>query len=249
MTIVIPKLVSLDIIDLNKRLRDRYKQPKQNLLDILPDDVMKIIIKYKLSIDFDDGYDGMFIRSKYNSLYDPDTIYKIANNIIFDKKWNFDFKPKNIYDDFSHLKLNKAKLDFVKNKLHETETSNFDYLTYFKRYCKNEIFLKKFEIGKTYYKSFKNKNTKETINLSFVILERQKLHFGNHIYYYDIIANISNTDVKFRSRIDNEYLSNLEDDNNIYFKECSRLTLRDNTEFAKYLKDNNLSVIRYNFDS
>lgn len=225
--------------------------PKQNLLDILPDDVLKIIIKYKLSYDFDDEYDTDYVKSKYNSLYEPDTIYKIATDIIFDKKWNFDFKPKIPYDIVSRIIWNKAELDFVKNKLLETETTNFDYLKYFNRYLKREVFLTKFEIGKTYYKSFKNKKTKEKINLPFVILERRKLDFGYHHNYYDIIANVINTDIKFRSRVNNKYLSKLEDDNNIYIKECSTLllTLRDNAEFAKYLKDNNLSVIRYNFDS
>ena len=191
MTIVIPKLVSLDIIDLNKRLRDRYKQPKQNLLDILPDDVMKIIIKHKISYDFDDEYDWDFVKSKYNSLYNCSSIYEIAEDIINEKKWKFIFNDPMPYDDANYsFRLDKAKLDFVKNKMIENETSNFDYLTYFKRYLKKEVLLKKFEIGKTYHKSFKNKNTKETINLPFVIVEIQKLHFGNYI-----IANISNNDV------------------------------------------------------
>ena len=92
MTIVIPKLVSLDIIDLNKRLRDRYKQPKQNLLDILPDDVMKIIIKHKISYDFHDEYDWDFVKSKYNSLYNCSSIYEIAEDIINEKKMEVYFQ-------------------------------------------------------------------------------------------------------------------------------------------------------------
>jgi hypothetical protein len=243
MTIVIPKLVSLDIIDLNKRLRDRYKQPKQNLLDILPDDVMKIIIKHKISYDFDDEYDWDFVKSKYNSLYKSSSIYDIVEDIINEKKWKFIFNDPMPYDDANwSFRHNYAMLDFVKNKMIENETTNFDYLKHFKRYLKKEVLSREFEIGKTYHKSFKNKNTKETINIPYVIIERERNH---------IIANVINTDVNFRSHIDKDYITKKEDDNNIYLKEYFKLDLEQNKEFAKYLKDNNLSVrsYMYKFDS
>jgi|TARA_Y100000389_G_scaffold25195_1_gene21875 hypothetical protein len=251
MTIEIPKLISLDIIDLNKRLRNRYREHKQlmqNYLDILPYDVMKLIVNHKIRIDFNSDYDSIFVRKVFNGLYEPDTIYKIAFTIICNKALDFQFKPEREYDDFNQLYMNKAKLDFVKNKLIETETDNFDYLKYFSRYVKTEVISKRFEIGNVYHKAFKDRNTKIRTIIPFVIIERQKILFGD-ITYYDIIANIINTDVVFRSRIVNEYQYDLEDDKNVYIIECSKLKLQENPALSKYLKDNNLSAVRYNIES
>lgn len=50
----IPKLISLDIIDLNWRLRKRQKRIKTNLWDLLPDDVIPHIVKHKVKMDFFD---------------------------------------------------------------------------------------------------------------------------------------------------------------------------------------------------
>ena len=49
--VVIPKLVSLDIIDLNTRLRKRHKRIGTNIWDLLPDDVIPHIAKHKIKLD------------------------------------------------------------------------------------------------------------------------------------------------------------------------------------------------------
>ena len=62
--IELPKLISLDIIDLNKRLRKRKNRIGSNLWDLLPDDVMPNIVKYKVKMDFDSKWDYNLIVSK-----------------------------------------------------------------------------------------------------------------------------------------------------------------------------------------
>jgi len=86
----IPKLVSLDIRDLNKRLRKR-KIEQTNLWDLLNDDIMPHIVKYKVKMDFNDYWDRDFVLSKYNSLYNSNSISVIASNIIDSNNWDFTF--------------------------------------------------------------------------------------------------------------------------------------------------------------
>ena len=190
-------------------------------------------------MDFDD-YN--IVKYKYNKLYIPHTLNIIANKLIEYYNWNYKFIDPNPYDDCNYYsRKEKAKLDFVKEKLNDS--TNFDYLNHFKRYTKKEIAIKKFEIDNTFNKTFKNKQN-NTITITFIITDRKKI-YENYEYF---VAKVSGTDVYIKTNINLEWIDKKEDDNNVYYKESSRLDLRENNNFNKYMKDNNLKIIRYNLD-
>jgi len=235
--IELPKLISLDIIDLNKRLRKRKNKIESNLWDLLPDDVMPNIVKYKVKMDFDDN--------KYNRLFNQYALFKIANELIENNNWNYKFIDPNPYDDCNYYyRIEKAKLDFVKEKLNDS--TKFDYLNYFKTYIKKEKATKKFEIGNTFNRTFKSikNNEKKTITITFIITDRKKIH-ENYEYF---VAKVSGTDVYIKSNIILDWVNISNDDNYVYYKEFSTLDLRENNNFNKYMKDNNLYIIRYRLD-
>jgi len=235
--IELPKLISLDIIDLNKRLRKRKNKIESNLWDLLPDDVMPNIVKYKVKMDFDDN--------KYNRLFNQYALFKIANELIENNNWNYKFIDPNPYDDCNYYyRIEKAKLDFVKEKLNDS--TKFDYLNYFKTYIKKEKATKKFEIGNTFNRTFKSikNNEKKTITITFIITDRKKI-YENYEYF---VAKVSGTDVYIKSNIILDWVNISNDDNYVYYKEFSTLDLRENNNFNKYMKDNNLYIIRYRLD-
>ena len=235
--IELPKLISLDIIDLNKRLRKRKNRIGSNLWDLLPDDVMPNIVKYKVKMDFDDN--------KYNILFNQYALFKIANELIENNNWNYKFIDPNPYDDCNYYyRKEKAKLDFVKEKLNDS--TKFDYLNYFKTYIKKEKATKKFEIGNTFNRTFKSikNNEKKTITITFIITDRKKI-YENYEYF---VAKVSGTDVYIKSNIILDWVNISNDDNYVYYKEFSTLDLRENNNFNKYMKDNNLYIIRYRLD-
>ena len=235
--IELPKLISLDIIDLNKRLRKRKNKIESNLWDLLPDDVMPNIVKYKVKMDFDDN--------KYNRLFNQYALFKIANELIENNNWNYKFIDPNPYDDCNYYyRTEKAKLDFVKEKLNDS--TKFDYLNYFKTYIKKEKATKKFEIGNTFNRTFKSikNNEKKTITITFIITDRKKI-YENYEYF---VAKVSGTDVYIKSNIILDWVNISNDDNYVYYKEFSTLDLRENNNFNKYMKDNNLYIIRYRLD-
>ena len=235
--IELPKLISLDIIDLNKRLRKRKNKIESNLWDLLPDDVMPNIVKYKVKMDFDDN--------EYNILFSQYSLFRIANELIENNNWNYKFIDPNPYDDCNYYsRKEKAKLDFVKEKLNDS--TNFDYLNYFKTYIKKEKATKKFEIGNTFNRTFKSikNNEKKTITITFIITDRKKID-ENYEYF---VAKVSGTDVYIKSKIILEWVDISNDDNYVYYKEFSTLDLRENNKFVKYMKENNLYIIRYRLD-
>ena len=229
---ILPALIKLDIIDLNKRLRERYKKRKSNLLDLLPDDVLRIIVKHKVNYDFDDEYDYDFVKSKYNRLYTSFSLNSISFKIIQDNNWKFIFKDPKPYEDGNYdYRKRASEIDFVKQKLIDSN-NNFDYLKYFKRYLK-KIIEKKFIVGNTINRSFKNKTTKEVITIPFTILRREDDY---------MIAEIEGTNIEVYLNINFE--ENIkEDEENIYLKEYANFTM--NKDLEKYLKEKNLKVIRY----
>lgn len=230
----IPKLISLDIIDLNRRLRKRQKRIKTNLWDLLPDDVIPHIVKHKVKMDFNNKWDYDFIISKYNSLYNSHSINNIANELIRDNNWKFKFIDPNPYDDANYnCRLEKAKIDFVREKL--KDTNNFDYLNYFKKYTNKEVVLKRFDVGKTYYRTFKNTNTGQIIKIPFTITERDDVKIiGLECKGY-FTAVLDGTDVYVRLAVNYEIDKKKKDDNNLYLNEYTNIYLGLNKELEKYL--------------
>jgi hypothetical protein len=251
--IELPKLISLDIIDLNKRLRERKNRIGSNLWDLLPDDVMPNIVKYKVKMDFDSKWDYNLIVSKYNSLYDYNTLNHIAIKILDDNDWDFrDYlkeKKKGValcddyYDEFCRERL----FEFVIFKLQEK--GDLNYLKYFNEYTKKEVVLKRFKVGKTYYKTFKNIDTKETIKIPFTITKRDDVITIGIECKGHFTANIDGTDINVRLTINYEEDKKRKDDDNLYINEYTELTFCKNRDLERYLKYNNLKIIRYRMNA
>ena len=255
--IEIPKLVSLDIIDLNRRLRKRKNRVGTNLWDILPDDVIPHIVKHKIKLDFDKKWDFDFIVSKYNSNYNHNTLNEIALNILDKNNWDYRTylnertKRQAICDDYYDEYTDKLILDYLIKKLQEDieNNLNFEYLNYFKEYTKKEVILKRFDVGKTYYRTFKNKETNETIKIPFTIIEREDIVSIGKDCKGTIIAVIDGTDIKVRLRLNYVDDKKKKDDDNLYLNEYVELHLCLNKKLREYLEDNNLKVIRYKINA
>lgn len=244
----IPKLKSLDIIDLNKRLRKRKNKITNNLWDLLPDDVIPHIVKHKVKMDFNNKWDWDFIVSKYNSLYNNNTLKEIAIKILNDNNWDYkDYlreKQKNISicDDYFDKDIENKILEYL--ILNLQDTNNFDYLNYFKKYTNKEVVLKRFDVGKTYYRTFKNTNTGQIIKIPFTITERDDVKIiGLECKGY-FTAVLDGTDVYVRLAVNYEIDKKKKDDNNLYLNEYTNIYLGLNKELEKYLNQNNLKVIR-----
>jgi|DEB0MinimDraft_10_1074344.scaffolds.fasta_scaffold09149_5 hypothetical protein len=255
--IEIPKLVSLDIIDLNKRLRKRKNRTGTNLWDILPDDVIPHIVKHKIKLDFDKNWDYDFVVSKYNCLYDHSTLKHIAINILDNKKWDWESylyeqtKCQSICDVYFDEYTDKLIFDFLITKLQDDieNNLNFEYLNYFKEYTKKEeVILKRFDVGKTYYRTFKNKETNETIKIPFTIIEREDIvSIGFECKAY-ITAVVDGTDIKVRLCVNYE-IDRKKNRFRLYLNEYTEISLGLNKDLQKYLEDNNLKVIRYRINA
>ena len=254
--IEIPKLVSLDIIDLNKRLRKRRKKMGTNLWNVLPDDVIPHIIKHKIKLDFDRKWDYDFVVSKYNCNYDNNTLKEIALSILNKNNWDYKSylyeqkKGQSICDDYYDEYTDKLIFDFLIKKLQEDIENNitFEYLNYFKEYTKREVILKKFEIGKTYYRTFKHTKTKEAFIVPFTIIEREDIVSIGKECKGVITAIIIGTDVKVRLCVNYDE-DKKKDDNNLYLNEYTEISLGLNKDLQRYLEDNNLKVIRYRINA
>jgi len=249
----IPNLISLDIIDLNKRLRKRQKRVS-NLWDMLPDDVIPNIVKHKVKMDFNSKWDYDFIVSKYNSLYDYQTLNHIAIKILDDNNLDFrDYlkeKKKGValcddnFDDFCREK----RFEFLILQLQDK--SNFDYLNYFKEYTKKEVVLKRFNVGKKYYRTFRDTNTKETIKIPFTITERNDINTIGLECKGHFTAVVDGTDVNVRLAVNYEIDKKKRDDaDNLYLNEYTEIYLGGNKELEKYLQQNNLKIIRYRINA
>ena len=255
--VVIPKLVSLDIIDLNKRLRKRKNRIGTNLWDLLPDDVIPHIAKHKIKLDFEEKWDWGFVISKYNSNYDHKSLKYIAFNIFKDKNWDYiDYlKEKTrglaICDDYYDGYNDKIIFEFLITNLQAdiNNNLNYEYLNYFKEYTKPEKILKRFHIGKTYYRTFKNTETKETIKIPFTITKRDDVKSIGLDCRGHFTAVIDDTDVDIRLAINYEIDKKKKDDNNLYLNEYTNIYLGANKKLEKYLKHNNLKIIRYRIDA
>tara|TARA_R110002049_G_scaffold155863_1_gene320810 strand:+ start:2704 stop:3462 length:759 start_codon:yes stop_codon:yes gene_type:complete len=246
----IPELIQLDIIDLNKRLRKRRKIEQNSLWDLLPDDVMPHIVKHKVKMDFDDDWDYNFVISKYNSLYNPSSLSVIASNIIDSNNWDFTFNDPCPYDDsYGNYKYREEKdmIRFVIEKLENQ--NNLDYLNHFKKYTKPEVVLKRFDVGNTYYRTFKNTETKQTIKIPFTITKRDDVKTIGLDCKGNFTAVIDDTDVDVRLSVDYEEDKKKKDDNNLYLNEYTNIYLGANKKLEKYLKQNNLKAIRYRIDA
>jgi len=247
-------LISLDIIDLNKRLRKRKNRIGSNLWDMLPDDVISNIVKYKVKMDFNSKWDYDFIVSRYNSLYDYNTLNHIAIKILDDNDWDFrDYlkeKKKGValcddnYDDFCQEKIFEFLILNLQDK------SNFDYLEYFKEYTKREVILKRFDVGKTYYRTFKNIDTKETIKKSFTITERNNINIIGLECKGHFTAVLDGTDVYVRLAVNYEIDKKKRDTgDSLYLNEYTEIYMGGNRKLDRYLKDNNLKIIRYRINA
>jgi len=255
--IVIPKLVSLDIIDLNKRLRKRHRRVGINLWDMLPDDVIPNIVKHKIKLDFDRNFNWDFVVSKYNSNYDHNSLIQIAFNILNNNNWDYisHLKEKTrgraICDDYYRECNEKIILEFlIKNLEDDIQNNlNFQYLNYFKQYIKKEVILKRFDVGKRYYRTFKNTKTKENIKIPFTIIEREDIVSIGFENKAGITAVIDGTDVKVRLSVNYEKDKKKKDDDNLYLNEFVEISIWLNKDFKRYLDDNNLKIIRYRINA
>ena len=256
--VAIPKLISLDIIDLNKRLRKRKRRLGINLWDSLPDDVIPNIIKHKVKIDFNSKWDNDLIISKYNSLYDHSTLNQIAIKILNDNNWDYkgylkeQIRGEALCDDYYDKFCEDKIYEFLIKNLQEdiNNNLNFEYLNYFKEYTKKEIVLKRFDVGKTYYRTFKNTETKETIKTPFTITKRDDVDTIGLDCKGHFTAVINGTDVKVRLCINYEIDKKLRDDeNNLYINEYTNILLGGNKKLEKYLYQNNLKIIRYRINA
>jgi hypothetical protein len=231
MTIDMPKLVSLDIIDLNRRLRKRRKNIT-NLWDLLPNDVMPYIVTHKFNMDFNpkDNYNFNKLYIKY------ETKEGIIEKIYKDYKCKMSADVKRSIDwidgfgEWNRLMMaEKAKCVFeiIKGK------TNFDYLYYFTRYLKKEVFNKKFKVGSNYYTNLNNINTNENIKVGFTITE-----INDDILYVKLLDG---DDKILRLPI----LFNLkkEDDENIYYDQYTKLYDEENYFKKNNLKSHNRKII------
>lgn len=247
----IPKLVSLDIRDLNKRLRKR-KIEQTNLWDLLNDDIMPHIVKYKVKMDFNDYWDRDFVLSKYNSLYNSNSISVIASNIIDSNNWDFTFNDPCPYDDsYGNYKYREGKemIKFVIEKLENQ--NNLDYLNHFKKYTKKEVLLNKFVVGNTYYRTFKNKKTGNIIKVPFTITKRDDMKCVGLDYLKALItAKIDDTNVSIRVNVFHEEdKKNKNNENGLYLNEYIEYYKGNQNDLEKYLEQNNLKTIRYRIDA
>ena len=255
--IEIPKLVSLDIIDLNRRLRKRKNRTGTNLWDILPNDVIPHIVKHKIKLDFDRKWDYDFVVSKYNSNYEHNSLNEIALSILNKNNWDYKSylyeqkKGQSICDDYYDEYTNKLIFEFLIKNLEDNINNNlnFEYLNYFKEYTKKEVILKRFDVGKTYYRTFKNTGTNETIKIPFTIIEREDIVSIGKDCKGTIIAVIDGTDIKIKLRLNYEDDKKKKEDDKLYINEYAELHLCLNKKLREYLEDNNLKVIRYRINA
>ena len=249
----IPVLISLDIIDLNKRLRKRKNRIGTNLWDLLNDDIKPHIIKHKIKLDFDEKWDYDFVVSKYNCNYDHKSLKHIAFDIFQDKNWDYrDYlnektRGQAICDDYYDVYIDKIIFECLIKNLEDdiNNNLNFEYLNHFKEFTKKEVILKRFDVGKKYYRTFRNIETKETIKIPFTIIEREDIKTIGKECKAVITAIIDDTDVKVRLIINYEEDKKRNDDNNLYLNEYTEIYLGNNKDLTRYLEDNNLKVIRY----
>jgi len=255
--IQIPKLVSLDIIDLNRRLRKRYKRVGTNLWDKLPDDVMSHIVKHKIKLDFDRNWNWDFVVSKYNSNYDQKTLKQIAFNILDKNNWDYlsylkqKTKGQAICDDYYDEYNDKLIFEFLIKNLEDdiNNNLNFEYLNYFKEYTKKEVILKRFDVGKKYNRTFKNTRTNEIIKIPFTIIERENIVSIGMDCKAGITLLIDGTDIKVRLCVNYEEDKKKKDDDYLYLNEYTEFSLGLNKNLQRYLEQNDLKIIRYRINA